>query len=49
MSQEVYTIKSKNAGRVLDISQDTHNRGMLIIWDSYNAPNQQFILAERGT
>ena len=39
-----YTIKSKHAGRVLDVCQDTDKKGLLIIYDSYGSDNQTFSL-----
>ena len=47
-SEGLYTIKSKHAGRVLDVCQDTDRRGMLIIYDSYGGANQQFYLRPNG-
>lgn len=44
----LYTIKSKNAGRVLDVCQDKDTKGMLIIYDFYGGPNQQFYLRPSG-
>lgn len=43
-----YTIKSKHAGRVLDVCQDTDKKGMLIIYDSYGGENQLFNLKPSG-
>jgi hypothetical protein len=37
-----FTIESKSSGRVLDLCQDGDNKGRLIIYDRWGAPNQQF-------
>ncbi len=39
-----YEIESKSAGRVLDMCKEGDNRGKLIIYDSWNAPNQKFAI-----
>ena len=43
-----YSIKSKHAGRVLDVCQDADTKGMLIIYDNYSGPNQLFNLKQSG-
>jgi hypothetical protein len=40
-----YEIESKSAGRVLDLCKEGDNKGKLIIYDSWNSPNQQFGIA----
>jgi hypothetical protein len=47
-SSSFYTIKSKHAGRVLDVCQDTDTKGMLIIYDNFSGPNQLFNLKPSG-
>lgn len=47
-SSSFYTIKSKHAGRVLDVCQDTETKGMLIIYDNFSGPNQLFNLKPSG-
>lgn len=47
-SSAFYSIKSKHAGRVLDVCQDTDTKGMLIIYDSYSSANQMFSLRPNG-
>ena len=44
----LYSIKSKHAGRVLDMCQDVDRRGMAILYDDYKQPNQQFFLKPSG-
>ena len=39
-----FQIESKHSGRVLDVCQDTEEKGLLIIYDSYGSPNQTFML-----
>lgn len=39
-----YKIESKHSGRVLDVCQDTGEKGLLIIYDSYGTDNQTFIV-----
>ena len=48
MKEEVYTITSKPAKKVLDVCQDADKKGMLIIYDAYGGPNQQFIIRPKG-
>ena len=43
-----YVFKSKHAGRVLDVCQDTDKKGLLILYDAYGGANQSFILKESG-
>lgn len=43
-----YKLKSKHAGRVLDVCQDVDKKGMLIIYDDYGGPNQLFNLRPNG-
>jgi hypothetical protein len=47
-SGQLYSIKSKHAGRVLDVCQDVDKRGMLIIYDDCNVPNQLFFIKPNG-
>jgi hypothetical protein len=47
-SSNFYTIKSKHAGRSLDVCQDSDKKGMLIIYDHYGGPNQLFNLKPNG-
>lgn len=39
-----FEIESKSAGRVLDMCKEGENKGKLIIFDSWKAPNQQFAI-----
>lgn len=48
LGEGVYTIKSKHAGRVMDVCQDVDRKGMLIIYDGYGGVNQQFVIRPNG-
>ena len=45
----LYWIKSIHSGKCLDVCQDNNKyRGSTIIYDYWNAPNQQFIVKRNG-
>jgi hypothetical protein len=45
---EYYAIKSKHAGKAMDVCQDVDKKGMLIIYDFYGGPNQLFMFKQNG-
>jgi hypothetical protein len=42
--EQYYSFESVAAGKVLDISQDSPNKGQLIIYENHHGKNQQFAI-----